>query len=125
MNRAQDSTLFLISPKKSILVACKLTYYITILRGKLGTKYEICIDFYVILAGVPEPMHWDVGTGSHLIFGKYSNSIPIKRGRLIQPYKFDIQLHISKNKRCQLLIIFEKLKPPENMSEIPKNYLAI
>ena len=45
MNRTQDSTLFLISPKKNILVACKRTYFITILWGKLGTKYKICIDF--------------------------------------------------------------------------------
>ena len=49
----------------------------------LRTKNKTSIDYYVMLAGVPEPMHWDVGTGSHLIFGKYSNSIPIKRGRLI------------------------------------------
>ena len=34
--------------------------------GKLGTKYEICIDYHVMLAGVPEPMHWDVGTGPNI-----------------------------------------------------------
>ena len=73
MNRTQDSTLFLISPKKNILVACKRTYFITILWGKLGTKYEICIGRG---SGTNA-----LGCGDwfpHLIFGKYSNSIPIK-----------------------------------------------
>ena len=52
-----------------------------------------------MLAGVPEPMHWDVGTGPNIqTLFQSSGAIDLTR-----MHWFDINPHISKNKRCQLL----------------------